>query len=115
MKYYTDPALAGLWSRTMMPSNGPPPPAFFVQSLFFTFAAGVTLAAVFEFLRPVLGKPYWERVVNFTDIAVGLAIVFGFFPMILMFNVPIQLVASWFVTSWITVFLGTMVFAARTK
>ena len=115
MSYYTDPSLAGLWSKTMMPSAGPPPFAFFVQSVLFTFATGVTLAAVFEFMKPLFGKSYWARVIGFTDIMVGLMIVFGFFPMYLLLNIPLGLIVWWFVTGWITVFIAAMIFAKRLK
>lgn len=113
MKYYQDPALFGLWSKLMMPNAGPPPLTFFAISLLFMYATGCTLAAVFEFISSLFGKSYWSKVVGFTDIMVGLAIIFASFPMYLLFNVPITLLAWWLGTNWVTILLASMVFARR--
>ena len=115
MSYYKNPELSGLWSKLMMPENGPPPLAFFAQSLLFTFATGVTLAAIFEFMKPLFGKSFWAKVIGFTDIVVGLMIVFGFFPMYLLLNIPLGLIIWWFFTGWVTVLLSAMIFAKRMK
>lgn len=115
MGYYKDPAYFAVWSKLMMPTQGPPPLAFFIESLLFTYATGVTLAAIFEFTKPLFGKKYWEKVIGFTDITVGLMIVFGFFPMYLLINLPLGLIVTWFISGWVTVLLGAMVFAKRMK
>ncbi len=111
MKYYQDPALSGLWSKLMMTSSGPPPLSFFVISLLFTYVTGCTLSAVFEFMQPLFGKKYWAQVVGFTDIMVGLSIVFASFPMYLLFNVPLSLLGWWLGANWVTVLVASMVFA----
>ncbi len=115
MGYYTDPTNAGLWSTLMMPNAGPPPPEFFVTSLLFTFATGTVLAAVFDFMKDLLGKGYWRRVIGFTDIMVGLAIVFAYFPMYLMFRVPLGLLIAWSLTSFVTIFVSAMIYAKRLR
>lgn len=115
MKYYTDPALAGLWSKVMMPVAGPPPLSFFVVSLLFTVSTGIVLAAVFDYMKGLFGKGYWKRVIGFTDIMVGLSIVFGYFPMYLMFNVPVGLIAAWLISGFFTTLLSAMVFAKKLK
>ncbi len=115
MKYYTDPFYGALWSRLMMPSNGPPPPVFYMVSIIFTLATGVTLAAVFDFTKALFGKGYWQRVVGFTDIMVGLSIVFGYFPMYLMINLPAVLIGIWLITTFFTMILSAMVFAKRLR
>lgn len=111
MSYYKDPAFAGLWSKLMMPTVGPPPLAFFAISLLFTYATGCTLAAVFEFMTPLFGKNYWGKVVGFTDITVGLAIVFASFPMYLLLNIPLGLLGWWLVTTWVTMLVSAAAFA----
>jgi hypothetical protein len=115
MRYYQDPAFAGVWSKVMMPSAGPPPLAFLVVSLFFSYATGATLAAVYDFVNGLFGKSYWAKVVGFTDIIVGLAIVLGFFPMYLLFNLPLALLAWWVGTSWVVTLLTAMAFAKTIK
>jgi hypothetical protein len=115
MSYYKDPAYFGLWSKLMMPTQGPPPLAFFAISLLFTFATGCTLAAVFEFMSPLFGKQFWGKVIGFTDIMVGLTIVFSLFPIYLLLNVPLGLLGWWLVTSWVTTLVSAMAFAKLTK
>lgn len=114
MDYYKNPAYSGLWSRLMMPAAGPPPAIFFVISLTFTYITGCTLAAVFDFTR-TLSKTYWLRVVNFTDIVVGLSIVLTSFPMYLLFNVPVALLAWWLGATFVTTFVSAMIFAKLMK
>ncbi len=115
MNYYKDPAYFGVWSKLMMPTAGPPPVVFFIISLVFTYATGCTLAAVFEFMSPLFGKNFWGKVVGFTDIMVGLTIVFSLFPMFLLINVPLGLLAWWLVTSWGTMLITSMTFAKVMK
>ncbi len=115
MKYYQDPALVGIWSKLMMPVAGPPPLAFFAISLLFSYATGCTLAAVFEFMSPLFGKGYWGKVIGFTDIMVGLAIVFSYFPMYLLLNIPAILLVWWLVASAVSILLTSIVFAKMMK
>lgn len=110
MRYYTDPAYFGVWSKLMMPVAGPPPAGFFIVSLLFSLATGCTLAAVYEFMSPLFGKGFWQKVIGYTDIMVGLSIVFGYFPMYLLFNVPVVLLAWWLGFSWVTILGTAMVF-----
>lgn len=112
MGYYTDPVRRQVWSRVMMPeAGGPPPVGFFVVSAMFTFVTGMTVAAVFEFIKPQLGKTYWGKVVGFTDIMVGLSIVFALFPIYLLLNVPLGLLGWWLVANWVSMFAASAVFA----
>lgn len=111
MKYYQDPALAPIWSKLMMPSAGPPPLAFFIISFVFTFGTGCTLAAVYEFTHDLFGAGYWKKVIGFTDVMVGLSIVFGFFPMYLLLNIPVGLLGWWLASSFVTILISAKVFA----
>ncbi len=120
MKYYLDPANFGIWSTFMMPASpmggpkaGPPPMGFFVMSALFTLATGITLAAIFDFMRPSFGKNYWSRVIGFTDIIVGLSIVLTFLPMLLLLKVPVILLAAWLISTFVSVFIGAMIFAKK--
>ena len=111
VNYYQDLAYFGLWSKLMMPAEGPPPVGFFVISTLFTYVTGCTLAAVYDFMKSLFGKGFWGKVIGFTDITVGLAIVFGYFPMYLLFNVPVVLLAWWLGVSWVTILVSSMIFA----
>lgn len=113
LKYYMDPSYFPVWSTLMMPNAGPPPIGFFGLSFLFTLATAVTMAAVFDFTKALFGKGYWKRVIGFTDIMVGLTIVFAYFPMYLMIRLPVGLLATWTLTSFVAIFLGSMIFAKK--
>jgi hypothetical protein len=115
MQYYRDPAYFATWSKLMMPNAGPPSLQFFVVSLLFTYTAGCTLAAVFDFTHQLFGKKFWSQVIGFTDIVVGLSIVLGYLPMILLFNLPIILILWWVVATFVATLLSSVAFAKTIK
>lgn len=101
MKYYTMPEYFGVWSKVMMPTAGPPPYSFLVTSLVFTFVTGVSLALIYYYLRDHLPKETNKRIFYFADLMVGTSFIFFTLPVYLMFNVPMGLLISWFITSFI--------------
>lgn len=111
MKFYQMPEYFGVWSKQMMPTQGPPPLTFFAMSLIFSYATGVALAAVFDYTKPAFPKSYWPHVLFFSDLMVSLALVFSTLPMYLMINLPLVLIASWFVSNFIAVTLNSMILA----
>lgn len=115
MKWYMDPAYFSVWSTVMLPNAGPPPAAFYGISLLFTLATACTMAAVFDFMKTLFGKGYWQRVIGFTDIMVGLMIVFMYFPMYLMVRLPLPLLGVWLMTGFVSVFVSAMIFAGRLR
>lgn len=115
MKYYLMPEYFGLWSKLMMPGAGPPPPEFMFLSMIFTFLTGAALAAIYDFIKDILPKKYWQRVVTFTDMTGGLYLVFSIFTMYLLFNIPLGLLVSWFISGFLSILLGTAVFAKLFK
>ena len=115
MNCYMMPEYFGVWSKIMMPTAGPPPASFMVVSLLFSYVTGVTLAAVYDFIKDLLPKKFWSRVINFTDIIIGLMVVFFTLPVYLLLNVPLMLLLSWLASSVVIVFLGTVVFVKMLK
>ncbi|MBL7159750.1 hypothetical protein ISS85_04695 [Candidatus Microgenomates bacterium] len=109
MNYYMMPEYFGAWSKVMMPSAGPPPMSFMVISLVFSYVTGVTLAAVYDFIKDLLPKKFWPRVINFSDLIIGLMVVFFILPVYLLLNVPLGLLLSWLASSVLIIILGTMV------
>ena len=101
LKYYMMPEYFGLWSKTMMPSAGPPPMDFFIKSTVFTFTTGLSLSLVYYYIRDYLPKNFWERVFLYADLLVGLQFLFFTLPVYLLFNVPVGLLISWFISSFI--------------
>ncbi len=101
MKHYMNPAYAGLWSKTMMPVAGPPPASFFITSTILTFVSGISLAIVYYYVKDMLPKKTMERTFFFADLLIGLSFVFFTLPAYLLFNVPLELLISWFISSFV--------------
>src|SRR3990167_11475904 len=80
MGYYTDPQYFGLWSKLMMPSNGPPPAEFVITSLVFTFVTGISLALIYYYLRKHLPQNLKQRVFYFADLMVATSFLFFTLP-----------------------------------
>jgi uncharacterized membrane-anchored protein len=103
MKYYVDPQYFGVWSRLMMPSNGPPPAEFMITSLIFSFATGVSIALIYYYLKDLLPKNVMRRTFLFADLLIATSFVFFTLPVYLMFNVPVGLLVSWFISSFLII------------
>ena len=101
INYYKMPEYFGLWSKTMMPKAGPPPVSFMITSLVFTFATGISLALIYYYLKDHLPKEEKKRILYFADLMIATSFVFFTFPVYLMFNVPLGLLVSWFVSTFI--------------
>lgn len=107
MKYYLMPEHFGVWSKIMMPNVGPPPIDFFLSSAVITFATGLSIAVIYYYMRDILPKDPRKRTFYFADILVGTSFVFFTLPVYLLFDVPWQLLISWFVTSFIILLIGS--------
>jgi len=105
MKYYLMPQYFGVWSQLMMPNIGPPPPSFIITSLTFTFASGLSLGIIYYYVRNLLPKQFWHRVTYFADLMIGTSFVFFTLPAYLLFNLPFQLLLSWFISGFVILFL----------
>jgi hypothetical protein len=100
LKYYMMPQYFGVWSKLMMPKAGPPPTDFFITSTIITFTSGISLSLVYYYIRDMLPKDINERVLLFADLMVGLQFIFFTLPVYLLFNLPIELLVSWFISSF---------------
>ena len=101
MKYYIDPQYFGVWSKLMMPKASPPPMEFFITSIVMSMVMGVCLAIVYYYIKDMLPKQTMKRVFMFADLLIGLNFLFFTLPVYLMFNVPVVLLVSWFVSGFI--------------
>ena len=50
MSYYTNPEYFSLWSKLMMPANGPPGTEFFLASIVIDIIIGIILAGSYSLL-----------------------------------------------------------------
>lgn len=94
--------------QLMMPSAGPPPPSFMIKSATFTFATGLSIGLVYYYIKNLLPKQFWHRVTFFADLMIGTSFIFFTLPAYLLFNLPIQLLLSWFVSGFIILFLTSL-------
>jgi hypothetical protein len=101
MKYYLDPRHFGVWSKIMMPRMGPPPTEFFITSLIFSFITGISIAIIYYYLRGHLPENKTKRIFYFADLLVATSFVFFTLPVLLMLNVAVGLLVSWFVVNFI--------------
>jgi hypothetical protein len=109
MNYYLDPQYFGVWSKAMMPSAGPPPPSFMITSLIFSFVTGVSITLIYYYLKDHLPKDTKKRIFYFADLMAGTSFLFSTLPMYLMFNVPVGLLVSWFISNFIILTIGSFV------
>lgn len=106
MGYYTDSNYFGLWSKSMMPGNGPPSSDFMIKSLVFAFVTGVSLAVIYYYLRDHLPKNTKRRALYFADLMVATSFIFFTFPVYLLFNVPVELLLAWFISGFIILLIA---------
>lgn len=109
LKYYMDPQYAGLWSKIMMPTAGPPPMEFTVMSLVFSLVTGISIVLIYYYLRDHLPPLGFRRAFYFADILVATGFLFFTLPAYLMFNVPVGILVSWFISSFIILTAGSWV------
>ncbi|MFH0773558.1 MAG: hypothetical protein V1922_04585 [bacterium] len=101
LRYYMMPQYYGAWSKLMMPAVGPPPADFFITSTIITLTTGISLSLVYYYIRDMLPKKAHERILLFADLMIGLQFIFFTLPVYLLFNVPIELLISWFISNFL--------------
>lgn len=109
MSYYVDTAHLGLWSRLMMPNAGPPPAEFMIMSTVFTLATGLSIAIIYYYIKEMLPKRFLKRVFFFADLMIGFSFIFFTLPTYLLFNVPLGLLVSWFISTFIVLVYASFI------
>jgi hypothetical protein len=99
MSYYTDPAYFGLWSKLMMPGNGPPGTEFFVASIAISFIIGIIFSGVYSFLKGSIPGKGLRKGINY---GIMLFLVTGVpftLTTYLLFAVPAFLLLDWAIST----------------
>jgi len=109
MKYYLDPNYFGLWSKLMMPKAGPPPMEFMITSIVFSLVTGISVTLIYYYLKDHLPKEKMKRTFYFADLMIATSFVFSTLPMYLMFNIPVALLVSWFISNFVIVTFNSWV------
>lgn len=116
MSYYTNPAYFGVWSKLMMPTEGPPPAAFFVAGLVFDLVIGAIFWVFYLWVKGLLGKQdIWQRAANFAAVLFVITMVPSVLSMTLVFNLPFMLLLIWAISALIVYYLMALVFVKLAK
>jgi len=108
LRYYMMPQYFGVWSRSMMPTAGPPPLEFMVTSMILTYTGGIALAIIYYYLKEYLPKGFWRRATFFADVLVSTSFIFFTLPVYLLFNLPVALLGYWFVSTFVVLFITSV-------
>jgi hypothetical protein len=102
MGYYTDPTYFSVWSKIMMPTAGPPPMEFYYYSLTFAFISGLFFIVVYSVIaNGVPGKTFVKKGLIYGLLMWLVGGVSGSLAMVLLINLPVDLIAYWTVTGLI--------------
>lgn len=102
MSYYTNPDYFAVWSKIMMPGPGAPPITFYYYSIVFAFIGGLIFAGVYAVIaNGVPGKTLLKKGVNYGLLIWLIGSIPGYLALILLINLPIDLIAYWTVTGLI--------------
>ena len=113
MRYYTNSAYAGVWSKVMMPKPGPPPLSFHLYTLLFTFIAAVLFVLVFQIvLRGVPGSGPAMRGLMYGFLVFLVAGIPGMLSMYLLIHLPTGLIWSWTIQGFIVYLVTGLVVGA---
>lgn len=109
IKYYLMPQYFGVWSKLMMPSAGPPPMAFTITSIVFAFVTGISIGLIYYYLRDHLPPVGFKRAFYFADVLIATGFIFFTLPAYLMLNLPVGILVSWFISSFVILTAGSWV------
>jgi len=102
MSYYTDPTYATVWSKIMMPKPGPPPMEFYYISWAFSFITGLIFAGVYTVVeKGVPGKTLVKKGLIYGLLIWLVGGLSGSLAMVLLVNLPVDLIGYWTVSGLI--------------
>lgn len=105
MSYYTDPAYAGVWSKTMMPTEGAPPMDFYYYSIAISFIIGLIFAGVYSRVSSAIKGSNLQKGLRY---GIGLFLVTGipyFLTNVLLVYLPLGLQISWLIIDGLITYL----------
>lgn len=112
MGYYLKPEYFAVWSKIMMPKAGAPPTEFYALSILFAIVSGILYAIVFRKIQNSLpGKTLVKKGSFFGVILFLAAGIPSALSMILLINLPLELIVSWAFTSLIIYIIGGIAIA----
>jgi hypothetical protein len=96
MNYYIDQTYATVWSKIMMPTAGPSPMEFYYYSLTFSFITGLFFTVVYTIVeKGVPGNTFVKKGLIYGLLIWLVGGLSGSLAMVLLINLPIDLIAYW--------------------
>ncbi len=107
MEYYLDPKFLPVWSKTMMPTAGPPPMEFLYLTIVFSFITGLLFSIVYSFIATCIpGKGATSKGVNYGLILFLISGIPFFLTNYLLINLPLMLLVYWLVIDGLLLYLA---------
>ena len=110
MSFFMDPTYYPVWSKIMMPTEGPPPPSFFYAAIIFAIINGILLALVYAIIRGGIPGKGVKRGVVYGFLIFLVAGVPGALMLYLLINLPSALIAYWALENLIIALIGGTIF-----
>lgn len=115
MDFYTDPEYFGVWSKIMMPGEGPPPTEFYYYSIVFNVITGIIFAVVYQMIKKsVPGKSIINKGLYFGFLLFLISIPWSL-TMYLLINLPTMLLVYWTISGLIVNLIGGVIIARIVK
>ena len=115
MDYYTDPTYLSVWSKIMMGEKGLAP-EFMYYSLTFAFITGLLFTGVYTVVaKNIPGKTLVKKGLIYGLLIWLVGGIPGYLAMVLLINLPVDLIAYWAVTGLIINLLSGVVIAKIVK
>ncbi len=111
MQYYTNPAYFSLWSKLMMPSNGPPGVDFYLASIAIGLINGIIFASAYYLLNQSIPGKGISKGLNY-GILLFLMVGIPFTLTIhLLLAVPAMLLLNWAISGLIIYLISGVAFS----
>ncbi len=111
MSYYTNPEYFALWSKLMMPANGPPGTEFFIASILIDIIIGIILAGSYSLLAVSIPGEGISKGINYGILLFLIAGVPFTLSMYLLFAVPGSLLVYWAISTLVIYLISGAAFA----
>ena len=111
MSYYTNPEYFALWSKLMMPANGPPGTEFFLASIIINIIIGIILAGSYSLLAVAIPGEGISKGINYGILLFLIAGIPFTLSMFLLFAVPRSLLVYWAISTLVIYMISGAAFA----
>ena len=112
LDFYMDPNYFSVWSKVMMPTEGPPPAEFYYLSIVTGLATGIIYAAVYaKISKSLTSKTALRKGLEYGLILFLMVQIPGLLGMYMLINLPAMLMVYWGVSSLFIALIGGIVIA----